>query len=169
MSTSEPEFNPEDYEGLNPAQSTISNAELRRLRKDRERRQELEEKVAQLERRDVFARAGIPVDDPGARYFVKGYDGELTPEAIKAAGIEARLLSAEGATPQEVAGHQAAQAAAQGGTAPTVGPDYQAKLAELQQKRFGPTDEVGRNAAMAELARLQREAAPQGIPIYPQS
>lgn len=166
MPTPEPEFNPEDYEGLNPAQSTISNAELRKLRKDRERRQELEEKVAQLERREVFARAGIPVDDPGAKYFVKGYDGELTPEAIKAAAVEARILESQGATPAEVAGHQAAQAAAAGGTPPSIGPDYQARLAELAKKQFAPADDQGRAAHIAEITRLAKEAG-ANIPIYP--
>ena len=167
MSTSEPEFHPDDY-GLEAKEVAVHPAELRKLRKEQERRRELEQKVAELERRDVFARAGVPVDDPGARYFVKGYDGELTPEAIKAAAIEARIVAAQGATPAEIAGHQAAQAAAQGGTSPGVAPDYEARLAELAKKRFAPSDDDGRQAHINEIVRLAKEAGGRW-PVYPVS
>ena len=41
----------------------------------------------------AFVKAGIDPSDTAAKYFVKGYDGELTQDAIKQAAIEARLLS----------------------------------------------------------------------------
>lgn len=41
----------------------------------------------------AFVKAGIDPSDAAAKYFVKGYDGELTQDAIKQAAIEARLLS----------------------------------------------------------------------------
>ena len=167
MSASEPEFHPDDY-GLQAQEVGIHPAELRKLRKEQQRREELERKVAELERRDIFARAGIPIDDPGARYFVKAYDGELTPEAIKAAAIEARILEVPGATPAEVAGHEAAQAAAAGGTPPTVAPDYQARLAELAKKRFAPSDDVGQKQHINDILALAKEAGAR-IPIYPGS
>lgn len=40
----------------------------------------------------AFVKAGIDSADPMAKYFVKGYDGELSPDAIRAAAIEARLI-----------------------------------------------------------------------------
>lgn len=56
-----------------------------------------------LERELAFAKAGIAADSPMAPYFVKGYDGELTPEQIRAAAQSAGvpLLGAQpaGATP----------------------------------------------------------------------
>jgi len=40
----------------------------------------------------AFVRAGVDSADPMAKYFVKAYDGELSPEAIRTAAIEARLI-----------------------------------------------------------------------------
>lgn len=40
----------------------------------------------------AFVKAGINPDLPIAKYFVKAYDGELTADAIREAGIEAGLL-----------------------------------------------------------------------------
>lgn len=45
-----------------------------------------------LKREMAFIKAGIDPADPRAKYFVKGYDGELTVEAIKAAAAEVQLL-----------------------------------------------------------------------------
>lgn len=166
MSTSEPEFDPSDYEGLNPAQTTIHNAELRKLRKEAKEAQELKNQLAVLQREQLFARAGIPTDDPAAKYFVKGYDGPLDADAIRMAAIEARLIAATPANPQEVAGHQAAAAVASGATPPSVAPDFQARLAELSKKQFAPADDQGRQAHVAEIIALTKEAGAR-IPIYP--
>ena len=157
MSATEPEFNPEDYEGLNPKVTQIHPAELRKLRKEAEKAKDLEARLAEAERRETFALAGIPLDDPAARYFIKGYDGEMTPEAIKAAAVQARVIQGAQATPEEIAGHQAAQAAAAGAESVGVGPNLQAKLAEMAKREFGPADEVARQAHVAEIARLARE------------
>ena len=157
MSATEPEFNPEDYEGLNPKVTQIHPAELRKLRKAAEKAAELEAKLAEAERRETFALAGIPLDDPAARYFVKAYDGEMTPEAIKAAAVQARVIQGTQPTAEEIAGHQAAANAAAGAEPVGVGPNLQAQLAEMAKKQFGPADEVARQAHIAEIARLARE------------
>lgn len=157
MSATEPEFNPEDYEGLNPKVTQIHPAELRKLRKEAEKARELEAKLAEAERRETFALAGIPLDDPAARYFVKAYDGEMTPEAIKAAAVQARVIQGTQASAEEIAGHQAAAAAAAGAEPVGVGPNLQAQLAEMAKKQFGPADDTARQAHMAEIARLARE------------
>ena len=41
----------------------------------------------------AFVKAGLDPDLPMTKYFVKAYDGELTVDAIKQAGIEAGLLT----------------------------------------------------------------------------
>jgi ribosomal protein L12E/L44/L45/RPP1/RPP2 len=46
-----------------------------------------------IKRENAFMKAGIPMDDPMAKYFVKGYDGEITPEAIRSAAEEAQLIA----------------------------------------------------------------------------
>jgi hypothetical protein len=86
-------------------------------RKDpvRARMRELEQQVKAFEakakeaeaaqRELAFVKAGVNPDSAAAKYFVKGYDGELTPEAIRAAAEEANLVSSE---KKEAAGEQQA-------------------------------------------------------------
>ena len=57
---------------------------------------ELKKQVAEAEavkREMAFLKAGVPMDNPVAKYFVKGYDGEVTPEAIRQAAEEANLIA----------------------------------------------------------------------------
>lgn len=72
----------------------------RNWRRDLERRardgDEAKKRVAELERREAFREAGLDLTKPAVGYFVKGYDGELTSEAIKAAAQEAGFLEAPG-------------------------------------------------------------------------
>lgn len=61
-------------------------------------RRQLERKAAKadaLARENAFLKAGVNPDDPKAKWLVKGYDGDLTPEAIKTAALEAGVLKAE--------------------------------------------------------------------------
>lgn len=50
------------------------------------------EAASAAERKLAFVEAGIDPSLPVAKYFMKGYDGELTPEAIKSAAIEAQII-----------------------------------------------------------------------------
>jgi hypothetical protein len=45
-----------------------------------------------IRRENAFMKAGIPMDNPMAKYFVKGYDGEISPDAIRTAAEEAQLI-----------------------------------------------------------------------------
>ena len=86
-------------------------------RKDpvRARMRELEQQVKAFEakakeaeaaqRELAFVKAGVNPDSAAAKYFVKGYDGELTPEAIRAAAEEASLIPSQ---KKEVAAEQQA-------------------------------------------------------------
>lgn len=40
----------------------------------------------------AFVKAGVDPSSPMAKYFVKGYEGDLTPEAIREAALEAQLI-----------------------------------------------------------------------------
>lgn len=53
-----------------------------------------------LKREMAFTKAGVDINAPIAKYFVKGYDGEVTPEAIRKAAEEASLIQAP--KPQDV-------------------------------------------------------------------
>ncbi len=46
-----------------------------------------------LKRTEAFRSAGINPNDPRQAYFVKGYDGEIDPEPIRAAAVEAGFLT----------------------------------------------------------------------------
>lgn len=49
--------------------------------------------TAEASKKLAFMEAGVPLDSPMAKYFIKGYDGELTPEAIREAAQEAQLIT----------------------------------------------------------------------------
>lgn len=88
------------------------SGDIKSLRRAANSKKKLEQELAEARRELAFARAGINPDDPKMRYFVKGYDGEMTAEAVREAAMEAGFL----ATPQQ--SQQSAQtqqlAAAQG-------------------------------------------------------
>lgn len=162
-------FEPDDFQAdqagnLQPKMASLPRAEVRRFEKDRKALHEAQEQLAQLQRERAFFLAGIPVDDPAARYFVKGYDGDLTSEAIKQAAIEARILANTAATPEEIAAHQSMQNAAAGGTPTAPGPDYAAQLAEMGKKRFAQSDDAGQQQHINDILALAKQAGAR-IPI----
>ena len=66
---------------------------------------ELRKKIADAEsatRELAFVKAGIDPNSPMSKYFMKGYDGELSPDAIRQAAVEAQLISPPEATPTQV-------------------------------------------------------------------
>lgn len=73
------EYDDDDEQG---ARLTIED--LRALRKAAKERDQLAAQLAAHERDLAFARAKLDMDDPKVKYFVKGYEGEMTPEAIRA-------------------------------------------------------------------------------------
>jgi hypothetical protein len=88
----------------------------------------------QAKREMAFMKAGVDTSDPAAKYFVKGYDGELSIDAIKQAAVEARLSSPN--VPEEMVSEQQAwsrtnQVAAGAGSASAV-PDLQSRLDNAQ-------------------------------------
>lgn len=68
---------------------------LKNLRAAANRAKKLEAELNQMKRQMAFYQAGIPSDDPRMQYFVKGYEGELEPDAIRAAAQEAGFLNVE--------------------------------------------------------------------------
>jgi hypothetical protein len=57
-------------------------------------KQAAEERASAAERKLAFAEAGVPLNDPRSKYFVKGYEGELTAEAIQAEAAAFGLTAA---------------------------------------------------------------------------
>lgn len=82
-----PDDLPDDLDQDDPSDTGAIKALRHANRTQKARLRELEEQAAEAaaaKRELMFARAGVPIDDPKLKYFVRGYDGELTPDAIKA-------------------------------------------------------------------------------------
>lgn len=116
---------PEDNDdGQNGGQVSLSPDDLKALREKAKRADELERINAENARRLAFVEAKIDVTDPRMSYFVKGYDGELSADAIRAEAQKAGFINAAPSAPQvpqeELLGHQRVGAAATGadGTEP---------------------------------------------------
>jgi hypothetical protein len=80
-------------DGVDEAPKDPVRARMRLLEKEAA---ELKKQVAEaeaLKREMAFIKAGIPTDNPMSKYFVKGYDGDITPEAIRQAAEEANLIA----------------------------------------------------------------------------
>jgi hypothetical protein len=82
------EYQTEDSDTRNPVR-----ARMKQLEKETAdlRKQVAESEVAKREL--AFVKAGIDLTAPASKYFIKGYDGELSPEAIREAAVEAQLIS----------------------------------------------------------------------------
>jgi hypothetical protein len=85
---------------------------IQNLRKAANAAKKLKAENVRIKRELAFAKAGIPLNDAKMNYFVKGYEGELEPDAIREAAIEAGFLVAQDA-PQEQASDQGVEVAAQ--------------------------------------------------------
>lgn len=70
------------------------NEDFKNLRAKAKKADQYEREMQALKRELAFVRAGVPLDDPKMTYFIKGYDGELEPDAIKTAAIEAGFMAA---------------------------------------------------------------------------
>ena len=82
------EYQTEDSDTRNPVR-----ARMKQLEKETA---DLRKQVAESEsakRELAFVKAGIDPASPMSKYFVKAYDGELSPEAIREAAVEAQLIS----------------------------------------------------------------------------
>lgn len=91
-----------------------------------------EAELASYKRRDAFRSAGLDPDDAKVSYFVKGYEGELDPQAIAAEATAAGFLGSN-ASPNdprhnaELAAEQRIALAGEGGD-PVSNPDLDAQI-----------------------------------------
>ena len=89
-----------DDNSINDDDVQPENPNIRQLREKAKQadveargRADAEAKLAEAERKIAFMGAGIDLADPKNAYFVKGYDGENTPEAIRAEAEAAGFLA----------------------------------------------------------------------------
>lgn len=125
------------------------------VRMSRENIKRLEAKANRnpvLERENAFLKAGMPVEDPKLSYFIKGYDGPLTPDAIRAEAVAAGFMTAPAPTEAEqqiattaAAAQRVADAAATAGN-PDTG------SASTREQEYRQARAEGGPAAMAAVA-----------------
>ena len=128
-----------------------------RYRREEKARRQAAEQLAQAQRELAFHRAGIDPTDERLGYFVRGYDGEVTPEKIREAAQAAGFIQAPAADPA------AAQAAAQAA----------ASLAQADQFADGAQTPDGLNPvstldeayASGGDAALEQQMRQMGIPV----
>lgn len=134
-----------DNEELNndeQSSNTNDRAWVRKLEKDakdgKDARREAEQLRLEAEtakKENAFLKAGIDLDSPLGKMFAKGYDGELTVDALKSAASAVGLLptSADPEVTQEIAGLERI-ANASAGTAAAIPTTV---LDELRNVKFG--------------------------------
>lgn len=111
-------LDPED-ESSDERTVSLNRTQIRTLEKDAKRARKADEELATLRREFAFVKAGIDPEDPKLKYFAKGYDGEITAEAIRAAATEAGYLTSDDT--EEAAAHERiSQASAGAATQPKV-------------------------------------------------
>lgn len=123
---------PEDDE---TTENHPSSEDFKELRAKAKRADEAERQLAGLTRKFAFLESGLPADMPGRTFFEKGYDGDLTGEAIRKAAQEAGLWKPPEPEPQvppsERAAHEAINAAS-AGAGPTPPVDYNAEIGQAK-------------------------------------
>jgi len=127
----------DDRGGSGPA----SNADYAWRRKQEKAVKQAQAEAAAAKREAAFLRAGINPDDTRLSYFVKGYDGDLTADAIKSAAVEAGFIAPPPPDPQQVQQQQdvgtlarVAGYTAEAQTAPSVADAQAAAMREAMEK-----------------------------------
>lgn len=139
----------DDYEEFDETDEEAPSGLRKQLKASEAKARKLAEELAAFQRTSAFRDAGVDPNDPKARYFVKGYDGELTVEAIKAEAEAAGLLEQESTIPasEQRAAEQAAEITA-GADAPQYldkQAEYEAEMAKAVTKEeiFAVMDKYG--------------------------
>jgi hypothetical protein len=84
-----PDLDDDDDEADEPDAGT---KEFRNMRAKVKKYDAVERENQNLKRELAFTKAGIPMEDPRMGYFVKGYEGDLEPEAIRSAAVQAGFI-----------------------------------------------------------------------------
>lgn len=91
------------------------------------------EQALKAERELAFVKAGVDPNAPASKYFMKAYEGDLEPEAIRTAALEAQIIAEKQPTvPSDVAAWDRTNQAAAGVTAGEPPVDYVAKISEAE-------------------------------------
>ena len=118
---------------------------IQALRRAANAAKKLKAENTRMKRELAFAKAGIPLTDAKMNYFVKGYEGDLDPEAIREAATEAGFLTVEQPASQEQAVNPEAQAVAQ------------AQQRVMAASAGATTEDISEAAALARMEAAMQE------------
>lgn len=122
----------EDDDDQEPEGISLSRDDLRALREKARAADEAQSRLAELERKVLFSEAGIDLSSKSAQYFAKGYEGEMSVDAIKAEAQEVGLFRKEQTRTQvpqeEMQMHRQMNSTTAGGDDPST-EDYAALIA----------------------------------------
>lgn len=137
----------EPVQETNPVRSRMKQLE----KEARELRKQLAE-FQTTQREMAFMKAGIDPASPQAKYFVKGYDGDLDPDAIRQAAEEAQLITPQ-AKPQDMdkAAWQQTNRIAAGAETASAGPSWMKRINDA--------------SSAEELTAIFAEAQAQGVDL----
>ncbi len=111
---------------------------MKKLEKDLQEREKQLVEASQAQRELAFLKAGVPADDPMTKYFVKGYDGEVNPDAIRAAAQEAGLIAVQKAEDSRTQAEQQAwsrlQKASRAGETSEPVVDWNSKISQARNQ-----------------------------------
>lgn len=131
------DFADEFYEDDDQPQETNPvRARMKQLEKENREYKKMLADAEQAKREVNFLKAGIDPTEPKFKYFVKGYDGELSPEAIRLAAEEAQLV-----TPQQAINEADKQAwqttnkVAAGAESAPEGPSWIKRISEAESEQ----------------------------------
>jgi len=93
----EQDFYEEDSVQEDQAAKNPVRARMRELESEVKSLRQQAEEAKSAQRELAFVKAGVDLSSGMSKYFVKAYDGDLTPEAIRVAAAEANLIK-----PQEI-------------------------------------------------------------------
>jgi ABC-type Na+ efflux pump permease subunit len=141
----------EDDFDSNEVDAVGDGGDIKSLRRAANGKKQLEKELADLKRELAFAKAGLPMNDPRMNYFVKGYDGDMTAEAIRQAALESGFLASQGQENDSVISNAAA--AQQRVMSASSGVAYEGLTEDAALAQLEAAMEEGGIEAMLDVAR----------------
>lgn len=127
-------------------------ARLKQLEKQNSELLKQIEQAAEAQKKLTFMEAGINASDPKFKYFVKGYDGELSADAIRQAAEEAQLITpSQPVTQEDKSAWQQSNRIAAGAETSSEGPSWMKRISDASSE--------------SELMAIFAEAQAQGIDL----
>ena len=141
----------DDFDSSEVEDSNGDGNDIKSLRRAANSKKKLEQELNEVRRELAFTRAGINPDDPKMRYFVKGYDGEMTADAVRQAAMESGFLASQQQGPDPVV--QAVSSAQQRVMTASAGAVIEDSTEEAAIYRMQQAMEEGGIDAMLDVAR----------------